>query len=265
MNETSNLVLPKAALRSLAGALDPGSNRGQFLELSIRVRDLDLSARDFSLYLSFLDGVYGRLDPAGFRSYVQQQDRRLSIARVRHGSTILDFVFDLLRQEEVWRGLMLYIIAKAVPTIIRGEAAKNWAEAAQAGVSAYADYKALQTKTSRHELLSPTRLLPDEAPEQGLVHQHYALPVHLTKEQERWLSRDESPPKFKLTKKQRKQLKEFMSEEPSFQKLNERHRTQLIRMAEDVLAQEQGRLPAAVRFSRECVVDVSLAIREKQG
>jgi len=59
---------------------------GDELELVIRIDEKALNVREFAAFLEMLDGVYGRLDPIGFRSYAQRRDEQLFISKVRAGS-----------------------------------------------------------------------------------------------------------------------------------------------------------------------------------
>ena len=99
--------------------------------LEIRFDDRSVSARDLAAYLALLDAAFGRTDPSGFRSYSLRTRDHLSIDRLQSGSTILEFLLAKLGNIEPWRFIVVYLVAKTGPSMLRGEAAKNWAEAAK--------------------------------------------------------------------------------------------------------------------------------------
>ena len=99
--------------------------------LEIRFNDRSVSARDLAAYLTLLDGAFGRTDPSGFRSYSLRVGDHLSINRFQSGSTILELLLAKLGDIELWRIIVVYLVVRTGPSILRGEAAKNWAEAAK--------------------------------------------------------------------------------------------------------------------------------------
>ena len=104
-----------------------GNERAIVLE--IRFDDRSVSARDLAAYLTLLDGAFGRTDPRGFRSYSLRARDHLSIDRLQSGSTILELLLAELGNIALWRFIVLYLVVKTGPSILKGEAAKNWAEA----------------------------------------------------------------------------------------------------------------------------------------
>ena len=104
-----------------------GNERAIVLE--IRFDDRSVSARDLAAYLTVLDGAFGRTDPRGFRSYSLRARDHLSIDRLQSGSTILELLLAELGNIALWRFIVLYLVVKTGPSILKGEAAKNWAEA----------------------------------------------------------------------------------------------------------------------------------------
>ncbi|MBA2244974.1 MAG: hypothetical protein H0W11_08450 [Gemmatimonadetes bacterium] len=224
MDRALSLTLPNAALRALAESYTAQSPDESLLELTIRAVDQDINVREFSAYLAFLDGVYGRLDPAGFRSYAQQPSRQLEIRYLGRGSIDLLFLFDLFGLADAWRALLIYLIARAGPSILRGEAVKNWAEAGKTVAETY-------------------RLLRPGEPGQSEAQQQSGL---------------------RLTRRQRRHLRNFIRDDPQFAGLSDRHITQLISLVEQLLASEQHHLPAALRFSERYVQDVALRRRGRK-
>lgn len=99
------------------------------IALEIRFDDRSVSARDLAAYLTLLDAAFGRTDPRGFRSYSLRARDHLSIDRLRSGSTILELLAEL-GKIELWRVIVAYLVMKTGPSILTGEAAKNFGEAA---------------------------------------------------------------------------------------------------------------------------------------
>ncbi len=104
-------------------------DNGREIVLEIRFDDRSVSARDLAAYLALLDGAFGRTDPRGFRSYSLRVGDHLSISRLQPGSAILELLLAMLGNIDEWRLIILYVVAKTGPSIVKGEAAKNWAEA----------------------------------------------------------------------------------------------------------------------------------------
>ena len=110
--------------------------------LEIRFTERAVSARDLASYLTLLDGAFGRTDPSGFRSYSLRARDHLSITRLQSGSTILEFLLSELDSIEPWRLIIVYLVLRTGPAMLKGEAAKNWAEAAKSfgeAVSVWSD------------------------------------------------------------------------------------------------------------------------------
>ena len=99
--------------------------------LEIRFDDRSVSARDLAAYLTLLDGAFGRTDPKGFRSYSLRARDHLSIDRLQSGSTVLELLLAELGNIELWRFIVVYLVLRTGPSMLSGEAAKNWAEAAK--------------------------------------------------------------------------------------------------------------------------------------
>ena len=101
------------------------------IALEIRFDDRSVSARGLAAYLALLDGAFGRTDPTGFRSYSLRAGDHLSIGRLQSGSTIFELLLAELGNIEPWRFIVVYLVLRTGPSILRGEAARNWAEAAK--------------------------------------------------------------------------------------------------------------------------------------
>lgn len=81
--------VPGKALHELQSLLIPDAEAGDRLELIVRTDCRDLALRDMAAYLQLIDHVYGRLQPAGFRSYAMRPAQYLRVERVRSGSVEL--------------------------------------------------------------------------------------------------------------------------------------------------------------------------------
>ena len=101
------------------------------IAIEVRFDDRSVSARDLAAYLTLLDGAYGRTDPNGFRSYSLRPRHHLSIARLQSGSTILELLLAEIGDMNLWRLIVAYLVVRTGPSILKGEAAKNWADSAR--------------------------------------------------------------------------------------------------------------------------------------
>ncbi len=198
--------------------------------LSVVAKNDSLNCREFSSYLALLDGVYGRLDPLGYRSYVQASSRQLQIAHIGPGSIELFFPVDLHNYIDPLRWLLIYLFLRTAPSILKGEAAKNWADAAKAGVETY-------------RLLHPVK---DTTP--------HSIDIE---------RRGEATPPLKLNRRQREQIRELIRDDPRFSQLNSRQVRQLIALVEQLLSAERHHLPAAMRFSEQHVIELTLRVRAR--
>ena len=79
--------IPKPALIDLREAFIPSETPGNsYFELSVRIADKDLTVRDLSAFLDFIDGIYGRLAGEGFQSYASREYGHLKVERIQKGS-----------------------------------------------------------------------------------------------------------------------------------------------------------------------------------
>jgi hypothetical protein len=99
--------------------------------LQIRFDDRSASIRDLAAYMALLDGAYGRTDPKGFRSYSLRPTEHLSLRRIASGSSVLELALAELANADIWRFLLVFLVAKTGPSVLKGEVAKNWSGAAK--------------------------------------------------------------------------------------------------------------------------------------
>jgi hypothetical protein len=114
------------------------------LELSITLDDTGIGVRDLANYLRLIDGVYGRLDPRGFRSYAQREDDYLRIDEVRPGSMEVVISQLLATTERALPLVVLFILLKYLPEFL-----KNLA-------SAFKDFEEARHTRLRRSQLSET-------------------------------------------------------------------------------------------------------------
>ena len=226
-----SLVSLRARLAVAEAVRGSGPSQGPF-ELSIRINDQHVSCRDFGTYLAFLDGIYGRTDQEGYQVYAHRTFKKLEVSQTRSGSLDLNFLFDLLNVDQVWRVVVLYLIARTAPAIVRGEAAKNWAEAVKTGVETY---KLLSHRDERPSPPGFERTGAAESQSRPLV----------------------------LSRPQRMALRAFIRDDPRLAGLTNQQIGQLVRVVEQLLSHERHRLPGAVRFTDNHVIEISLRIRSE--
>ncbi len=102
---------PDSALKDLRDLYIPvDTPEGAYLELSIRIADEDLTIRDLSAFLDFIERIYGRLSEKGLPSYARKEHGHLKINKLQKGS------WELLLQEVINSGYShaLIIIVLAV-------------------------------------------------------------------------------------------------------------------------------------------------------
>lgn len=109
---------PDSALVELRDVFIPvDTPRDSYLELSIRISDEDLTIRDLSAFLDFVDRIYGRLSEKGLPSYARREYGHLKISKLQKGS------WELLLQEVVTSGyshalIIIFLAVKYLPPAI---------------------------------------------------------------------------------------------------------------------------------------------------
>ena len=87
------------------------------VELAIRIEEKTLNVRELSAFFEMLDGIHGRLNPEGFRSYAQKREKQLTISDIRSGSwelIITEIVTSALSSSTI---IIIWIILK-IPKIL---------------------------------------------------------------------------------------------------------------------------------------------------
>lgn len=114
---------PVSALKDLRDVYVPVDvPRGAYLELSIRIADEDLTIRDLSAFLDFIDSIYGRLSEKGLHSYARREYGHLKINKLQKGS------WELLLQEIITSGysyslIVILLAVKYLPPAVQSIAA----------------------------------------------------------------------------------------------------------------------------------------------
>jgi hypothetical protein len=266
---SETLDLPIAALRALAEVVRAEFADAAFVELRIRLRDSDLNVREMATYLGLLDGVYGRLDAAGYRSYALRSYGQLRIAKVEPGSIDLTFLFNLLTDLDAWRVVMMYLVVKVGPALLRGEVAKNWAEAGKAVAETrhlLSQDRVLRSNVGNLPIGPGSDFPPLTGDKQGRgaerMHEPGNLPQVSAPEPVAVVRPSEAATyEFKMTKSERKQLRAFINSDSRLARLSDRQRHQIRKLVEQLIARERHRLPASARFARENVIAVDLQPR----
>jgi len=111
--------IPDSALRDLHDAYIPvDTPAGSYLELSVRIADEDLTIRDLSAFLDFIDRIYGRLSENGLPSYARKEYGYLKINKLQNGS------WELLLQEVISSGyshalIVILLAVKYLPQAVQ--------------------------------------------------------------------------------------------------------------------------------------------------
>ncbi len=231
MQAGKGLVLPKRALERLAEVVAEKNGGDAPFIMSVRVDDTDLCIRDFAAYLALIDGAWGRTSLSGYRQYARAPQELLHITEVRHGSTQLLIALPDLSEIGIWRTLILYLIARIGPSLLKGEAAKNWAEAARAASETYRIWNPL----------TPTENAPS---------------VEVTSRAEPIAQ------KLQINAAQRRELNDLLEADEYFTSLNTRHRRIVVRALLSILGAERHRLAAVHRFVSKSLLSVTLRRRD---
>lgn len=115
MEESRLTKAPPRLVRSAYGALGIRAFRSETrVELTLRLRTAGVPLRELSNYLSYVDRLYGRLDPAGLRSYAQRPYTQLRLHSTREGSLelVLREVADLVSPQNL---VLLWLLVKGIP------------------------------------------------------------------------------------------------------------------------------------------------------
>ncbi len=117
-DETKPVRLPRNAIQAIQDVIFPsGISSDQRLQLLIGIEPKNAPLREIGAYLSLVDRLYGRLDPAGLLSYSHTHERYLRISTVRPGSTNI-----IISVAVEWapRLTLLFIVLKCLPGFLRG-------------------------------------------------------------------------------------------------------------------------------------------------
>lgn len=132
MSGPSRLPVPRhETVRRITEGVIGGNWDTRSLALTIRLSDKEISARDFSAFLSLLDSAYGRMDPLGFLSYAHRPQDHLRITNTRAGSVELEVIREIVTHFDLWGMVIAYLAIKMGPQLLSGDAARNWGEAFQ--------------------------------------------------------------------------------------------------------------------------------------
>lgn len=115
--ESMPIKYPRNAIEALHSILiPPETPSSSVIDLIITLPTSGMKARDLSSYLSFIDHVYGRLDPKGLISYAHRKEGHLEIANVRTKS--IELVLSEILESSEKLGI-LYIVLKYLPEFVR--------------------------------------------------------------------------------------------------------------------------------------------------
>jgi hypothetical protein len=248
-------AIRRALVSGLQSALPEGT---QSAELIIRLNDQSLSVRGFTAYLRLLDSAYGRASESGFRSYALRDYEHLKINSIQKGSIQLQFLINLFHELQVLQLGVVYILAKILPAIVKGEAFKNWAEGFKAAGEARAHWRG--TPDQRDFPQTPPAVVTRELSQQSEI-EHSILPD--VRSARAAMVPYAAQPLVQLTKKQRKFIREEIKGDPMLGHLSSRQIGQLIDLIGEILAYDARTLVQAVRFSRESVQEIF--IRAQKG
>ena len=176
------------------------------------------TVRELNAYLELWEAAYGRVFPDGYRSYAAQPREHIRIDQIRLGSTELVVALANLGDVELWQLIISYVVIRSLPSIIKGEAAKNWAEAAVRSADAVEKWSGIANRAVRR--------------------------------------RQSRAPRF--TRAQRAELRRIITADPLFRDLPARFVREIINAVEAILAAESERLPSAMRFAEEHVRAVAI-------
>jgi hypothetical protein len=148
---------------------------GSVIQLAISFDSNDITIRQLSSYLSLIDGFYGRFYPEGIHAYAHRLAEQLKISEIRSGSMVT-IVTDILSSGEVpYRLVLLYLLLKYLPQII-----KSSAEAVKNLASGYRDYQeASKIREERENRRRLRQAIREDAELQGLKPQHQQQLVKL--------------------------------------------------------------------------------------
>lgn len=189
--------------------------------IDIRVEGDNLVLRDWASYLRLADGAYGRSDPNGFRSYSLRQQDQIRVSAISPGSTVIELALRVFNEFDIWRTLLVYLVLRTGPSVLKGEAAKNWAEGAKA-------------------LGEATLVWTDVA--------------------DRFSSRREERP-VRLSRRETATIRRIIKNETLLEGLQGRDLAVLVRMVGEILIREDRHLRGAARFDAGQVIGVALRLK----
>jgi len=188
----------------LVGAfVPPDTPSDTIVELVVTLKAENIPTREFASYLSLIDRLYGRLSPAGLRSYAHRSEGHLPISDIHRSD--LEIIFRTFYQAAgdtaIFISILLFL--RSLPNMFKlsAEGVRNLADA-------YKSY------------------------EEG-----------------------------RLTRENRKHIRETIVEEPALEQLDESRKKQLVRFLDALTVEENASLPASIRFARRQVKKIEIRAR----
>ncbi len=121
---------PGKALELLRTVIIPENTTPEdMIQVTIRIKEDNVSVRDMSAFLELIDHIYGRLTQVGFQTYARRTYGYLSFSKIRKGSweLVLETVLRHLKQSEIL--IVIWLAIKYLPHVL------------QAGATAYNQYE----------------------------------------------------------------------------------------------------------------------------
>jgi hypothetical protein len=227
----------------------PDTPTDAVIELVVIVEGENIPTREFAMYLSLIDRLYGRLSPGGLMSYAHRESGHLEIAEIHKSQ--LEIIFRALFDHyDAVRLVVILMFLKSLPNMFKlmTEGVKNLAEAHKS----YEETKLLKEKTGGEGRL--LRALTDG--EGGLIRVKGNIVKAGTNEEGVNEGRSE------LVSITALYIREVLEQEPAVEKLAEPDKSRLVELLDALVAEENPNLPAPLRFARRQVRGLTLRIRK---
>ena len=225
-------IISSVALQEIVDAVIPQSiEEIEKVELIIRIEDFELNVRELTVFLSFLDRVYGRAKDWDLKRYSHSPNQQLKIESVNSGSIELVISEILVYTKENFTSLVILFAAarilKPISELVKSSA-ESYKFIAEAKKSLSEEIK---NKAESQKFLSEANKLDEEA---------------------------------KLIKVNRQKL-EIENKTNLLSNLDKKSIDQLFRLLKKIYVKEKKHLPKIKKFADEKVKEIELKVKTKKN
>ena len=110
--------IPDVAIKDLVNLLIPKVRSDSTIELKIKIENKNLNIRELGIFFTFIDKLYGHLQPEGIYSYAHHRGKQVKISSIEYGSLEVSII-DTLLKIEPQQLVIIWLVLKYLPASIK--------------------------------------------------------------------------------------------------------------------------------------------------